>query len=210
MRHPTAERVHIFWDNSNIFIPAQYVASRKEGAIAEREVRIQFDNLFNLAKAGRPIGSAVCVGSVPPELEDVWKRLRATGVTVELYERGAQSRSEQGVDQCLQVHMLRALSDVEPAEVAVVLTGDGAGYEDGVGYYADLQRMEKKGWGIEVISWDIAVKKSMREWAKQVGVFVALEDHYPQVTFRNQIRRSEPLSLKHRPRAVPRHSRSGG
>jgi hypothetical protein len=25
------ENIYVFWDNSNIFIPAQYVANRKEG-----------------------------------------------------------------------------------------------------------------------------------------------------------------------------------
>ena len=108
-----SEKVIIFWDNSNIFIPAQYLALKKDGALLQKAIRIQFDNLYELARAGREVLKAICVGSVPPELEHVWRRLRATGVEVELYERGSGTGKEQGVDQCLQVHMLRALADIQ-------------------------------------------------------------------------------------------------
>ena len=51
------------------------------------------------------------VGSIPPEQRAVWEQLEvATGVRPELYERGHLSGEEQGLDQCLQVHMLRAIS----------------------------------------------------------------------------------------------------
>ena len=195
--------VHIFWDNSNVFIPAGYVARRRDGTLQQRHVRIQFDNLYDLARAGRTVASAVCVGSVPPELEAVWTRLRAVGVEVELYERGEGSGREQGVDQCLQVHMLRRLADSEPG-IAVLMTGDGAGYDDGAGFHADLERMARAGWGIEVISWDVACRNALRDWAREVGVYVPLEDFYRSVTFIEGGRRSDPLSLRHRRTAQPR------
>ena len=127
--------------------------------------------------------------------------MRQTGVAVELYERGGQSRTEQGVDQCLQVHMLRAMADAAAPAIAVLLTGDGKGYSDGVGYHADLERMAKHGWGIEVISWDIACNNRLRAWAKSVGVYIPLEDHYKAVTFLEGVRRAAPVSLTRRPRA---------
>jgi hypothetical protein len=195
------EKVYIFWDNSNIFIPAQQAATQKESALNGRDVRIQFDNLFDLAKAGRDVVQGVCTGSVPPELERVWTRLRATGITVELYERGAASGKEQGVDQCLQVHMLRALADAPAPAIAVLMTGDGAGYMSGAGFHADLERMAKRGWGIEVLSWDIACNGRLREWAKAAGVYIPLESFYPSITFREGVRRSTQVSLVNRPRA---------
>jgi hypothetical protein len=199
-----ADDVLIFWDNSNIFIPAKYVANRREGQTAEFDVRIQFDNLFNLARAARKVTSGICVGSVPPELEHVWKRLRETGVTVELYERGQGTGTEQGVDQCLQVHMLRALADIVPAQIAVLLTGDGAGYETGAGFHADLERLHKHGWGIEVLSWDIACNKKLKAWAQAAGIYIPLENYYNSITFREQLRRADPLSLTHRPKSKAR------
>jgi hypothetical protein len=194
---------HIFWDNSNIFIPAGYVARRREGTLQQRYIRIQFGNLYDLARAGRPVASAVCVGSVPPDLRAVWDRLRAVGVEVELYERGAETGREQGIDQCLQVHMLRRLADAERPSVAVLLTGDGAGYDDGVGFHADLQRMADAGWGIEVLSWSNACRRTLSEWARAVGVYVPLEDFYRSVTFVEGGRTSEPLSLRRRRVARP-------
>ena len=41
--------VSMFWDNSNIYIPAKFVANRREGGFASKEIRIQFDNLYALA-----------------------------------------------------------------------------------------------------------------------------------------------------------------
>lgn len=190
--------VHVFWDNSNVFIGAQVAAQKKEARIGAQGLRLQFDALFNLARAGRTVGRAVCVGSVPPELEAVWQQLQKTGIEIELYERGQESGREQGVDQCLQVQMLRTALDFSPPGICVLLTGDGAGYEDGVGYHADLERMQKMGWGIEVLSWEVCCNRRLMAWAKDAGVFVRLEDYYPMVTFLKGLRHSTPLSLKHR------------
>lgn len=201
--HPSMQPVYIFMDNSNIFIPVQEISADREDASASREIRIQFDRLYELARAGRPVKSALCVGSVPPEMDAVWVKLRASGVEVELFERGEDSGSEQGVDQCLQVHMLRALVDAERPGVVVLLTGDGAGYWDGVGFHADLERMARKGWGVEVVSWEASCNKRLKAWAEEVGVFVRLEDHYNSVTFRKGRRNSIPLSLKQRKLATP-------
>ena len=157
----TETDVRIFWDNSNIFIPAQTIAARVDGPYAGRRLRIHFENVFRLAHAGRSVGSGIFVGSrsaVPPTIVE---RLRALKLSVEFYERGLLSRTEQGVDQCLQVHMLRAATDVEVPGVAVLLTGDGAGYADGLGYHADLERLFKLGWGIEVLAWEEATSPAL-------------------------------------------------
>lgn len=195
--------VHIFWDNSNIFIPAKYVANKNEGTWAENQVRVHFQSLYDLAKVGREVESAVCVGSVPPELQTVWSNLRQVGVEVELYERGSDSGTEQGVDQCLQVHMLRVLADSEEPSTAVLLTGDGAGYETGIGFHADLERMADRGWGIEVISWDTACNNNLKEWAKENGAYIPLEDYYRSVTFLEGTRNVESLTMTKRPIASP-------
>lgn len=194
------EEICLFWDNSNIFIPARQVAGRKESLHAERSVRIHFDSLFRLACAGRKAVSGVCVASATSTSAALWQQFKETGVALELYERGRDSNREQGVDQCLQVHMLRALID-SPPKVAVLLTGDGKGFEDGQGFYADLHRMACAGWGIEVVSWDIACHRGLKEFAQAQGVYVPLEDFYHSVTFVEGGRKNRPLSLRHRGRA---------
>ena len=196
------DRVFIYWDNSNIFVSVQEVAAEREGAGARRRVRIDFRNMLELAHAGRAIEHAVAVGSIPPELRHVWNRLENLGVTVQLLERGAMGGREQGVDQALQVAMLRDMADYngDPGIVAM-LTGDGAGFADGVGFHADLERMRRRGWRIEVISWRYSCNRRMREWAEENGKFIALDDFYDSVTF---LERPDPGQPVAEPRdAVP-------
>lgn len=187
----------IFWDNSNIFIPAKDEACDKEGPTAGRDLRINFQNLYDIARAGRQVSKAYAVGSQPPELKVVWQQLRKSGVTLELYERGEDSGKEQAVDQALQVHMLRTLVD-QPPGVAVLLTGDGSGFHNGVGFHADLARMHDKGWGIEVLSWTRSCHPNLKAWAEKVGTFVPLEKYYESVTFIKGIRNSK-LAMRRPP-----------
>ena len=189
------ERAFIYWDNSNIFISAQDAAAEREGWDARPRVRIRFASLLQLARAERPIERAIAVGSVPPELRHVWNRLEDEGVTVELVERGAVHDREVGVDQILQTHMLRdALDHNGDPGIAVMLTGDGAGFMDGVGFHADLTRMHNKGWRIEVLSWRHSCNRRMREWAEENGVFVALDDYYESIAFLEPPSAGSPLA----------------
>jgi hypothetical protein len=104
-------RVHVFWDNSNIYIGAKGALQTKLGYTG-RGTRIDFGNLLKLAIGGRPFARGHVVGSVPPEVWEVWRQLaKKTGIKPELFERGAASGTEQGVDQALQVQMLRSLVD---------------------------------------------------------------------------------------------------
>ena len=174
----------IYWDNSNIYISATELAAEREGPDARYRLRLHFRNLLRLAAADRPIESAIAVGSVPPELRTVWTRLENEGIKVELSERGALHGTEQGVDQKLQANMLRNALDYngDPG-IAVLLTGDGSGFYDGVGFHADLERMHRKGWRIEVLLWTYSCNRRMKEWAEQNGKFIALDDFYESITF---------------------------
>ena len=193
------DRVFIYWDNSNIFISARDAAVEREGSDARYRVRIDFRSMLELARAGRSVQRAVAVGSVPPELRHVWNRLEGEGVTVQLLERGALEGREQGVDSVLQTEMLRDGYDHngDPG-IAVLLTGDGAGFLDGAGFHADLERMHGRGWRIEVISWRHSCSNRMRKWAERNGKFIALDDFYDSVTF------LEP-PLPGQPVGAPRH-----
>ena len=80
--------------------------------------------------------------------------------------------------------MLRDANDYngDPG-IAVLLTGDGKGFYDGIGFHSDVERMHRKGWRIEILSWADSCNARMREWAEQNGVFVALDDFYNSVTY---------------------------
>ena len=197
------KKAFVFWDNSNIFISAKTVAAEREGGDAAYQVRIQFGHLLDLALAGRKLEYAIAVGSVPPPLRHVWNRLEQAGVKVELFERGSLSSREQAVDQALQTHMLRKALDYNGRPgIAIMLTGDGAGFLDGVGFHADLERMHKKGWGVEVLAWERTCNPRLKEWVNKIGIFVSLEDYYEAITFTEDdsgaIRRATSLDLSKR------------
>ncbi len=203
-----SDRVFIYWDNSNLFIGARALASELEGADAYYRVRLQFQKLLRLAHADRPVERAYAVGSVPPELRAVWNRLEGTGVEVDLFERGETSGREQAVDHALQTRMLRDLIDNNGNPgVVVLLTGDGAGFYDGVGFHADIERMHDRGWQVEVLSWEQSCNRRMRSWVEENGRFISLDHYYLSVTFLTEVapggrlampRYDSPLDLSQR------------
>ena len=178
--------VFIYWDNSNIFHEAQRLAeARSEGADARYRVRINFDNILRLAHADRPLEKAFAAGSVPPEMRQLWNRMESNGVAVQLFDRGNTERSEQEVpDRVLQLRMLEDALDYngDPG-IVVLLTGDGAGYLEGSGFHSTLERMHKRGWRVEILSWAHSCNQRMRRWAEENGVFIALDDFYEAITF---------------------------
>ena len=175
------ESVFIYWDNSNIFHEAQRLAAeRSEGANARYRVRVDFENMLRLAHADRSIEQALAVGSIPPEMRQLWNRMESNGVEVRLFDLGSPERGEQEMpDRLLQLRMLEDALDYngDPG-VVVLLTGDGAGYLEGAGFHSTLERMHRRGWRVEILSWAHSCNQRMRRWAEEYGVFVALDDFY--------------------------------
>ncbi len=180
------DRVFIYWDNSNIFHEAQRLAEENaEGPGARYRVRIHFENTLRLAHADRPVEKAIAVGSVPPELRQLWNRMEGRGVKVHLFDRGAPDRGEQEMpDRVLQLRMLEDALDYngDPG-IVVLLTGDGAGYLEGAGFHSTLERMYRRSWRVEILSWAHSTNQRMRRWAEANGVFVPLDDFYDAITF---------------------------
>ena len=208
------EKVFVYWDNSNIFIGARAVAEEREGVNTRHRIRISFKRMMRLAHADRPVEKAIAAGSVPPEMRALWNSLSAEGVQIELFDRGAMERGEQQTpDRVLQLQMLRDFADYngDPG-IVVLLTGDGQGFYDGAGFHADLERMYKRGWRVEVLSWANSCNQRMRQWVEAHGVFVPLDDFYSAVTFlkpahedfpNDDVRFEAPLDLALRSRVPP-------
>ena len=179
-------RVFVYWDNSNILHEAQRLAEeRAEGPGARYRVRIHFENMLRLAHADRPLEKAVAVGSVRPEMRQLWNRMEAKGMSVYLFDRGSPDRSEQEMpDRVLQLRMLEDALDYngDPG-IVVLLTGDGAGYLEGAGFHSTLERMHKRNWRVEILSWAHSTNQRMRRWAETNGIFVPLDDFYEAITF---------------------------
>ena len=208
--------VFVYWDNSNIFHEAQrFAEDRAEGPDARYRVCIHFDNMLRLAHADRPVEKALAAGSVPPEMRQLWNRMEYSGVEVRLFDRGTSDRGEQEMpDRVLQLAMLEDALDYngDPG-IAVLLTGDGAGYMEGAGFHRTLERMHRRGWRVEILSWAHATNQRMRRWAETNGLFVALDDFYDAITFLTpsrpgfelaQARNAADLDLSRRPVSAAR------
>jgi uncharacterized LabA/DUF88 family protein len=199
-----ASRVHIFWDHSNLFIRAQSTADDGNGGGLEPghrlDVRLSFANVFEFARHDRVVERAVAVGSVPPGLQSVWQSLGNAGMLVDLQERGAQSGKEQGVDQALQLEMMKSLVDTKKPAVAVLLTGDG-------GFYEYVVRLLNAGWGVEILSFSNGFSrklKGVRTGFGGRGRYIELDTWYRQLVYLqdpmgNIIRPGDPLNLSSRP-----------
>ena len=102
-----------------------------------------------------------------------------------MFDRGSSERGEQEIpDRVLQLRMLEDALDYngDPG-IVVLLTGDGAGYTEGAGFHSTLERMRRRGWRVEILSWAHSCNQRMRRWAEENGVFVPLDDFYETITF---------------------------
>ena len=126
-----------------------------------------------------------------------------------MFDRGDPMRGEQEMpDRILQLRMLEdALDNNGDPGIVVLLTGDGAGYLEGAGFHSTLERIQKRGWRLEILSWGHSCNQRMRRWAEDNGVFVALDDFYDAVTYvepsrpgfeLSQGRGSDPIDLSRR------------
>jgi hypothetical protein len=173
---------HVFWDNSNIWLVGRNVCKQKEPG-NESAFRIHFANLFEIAANGRAVATAFVGGSEPPASDEIWTRFQNLRITVQRQERGSQTGKEVAVDEAIQLAMANAVLDADVPGTMILLTGDGAGYGDGKGFIKQLERAHKKGWKIEVVSWDAGCNSRLREFAATNGTYRALEPVYDKVTF---------------------------
>ena len=179
--------MYIFWDNSNIHISGfNSVRPILEPEAPKELFRTNFRNLFQLVANNRKVDAAFLSGSVPPPSDDLWNYLRNMGIKLQLLDKTAEGKEQESVDMSLQAMMLRTVIDNignEPSTIAI-LTGDGAGKQLGEGFLTDLKRIrEKFNWEIEIYAWETTCSNALKQYAKENGRFVRLEDFYNNVTY---------------------------
>ena len=144
---------------------------------------IDFPNLLLLAHENRPLARAIAVGSVPPAMKTVWRRLEQQGVETEIIDRSLMGESERNApDLYLQREMLRDGLRCTPG-TAILLTGDGAGYFQGRGFLDVLESLQQVGWKIELLSWDRSCNVRLRQWVCRNSSFTSLDQFYESITF---------------------------
>lgn len=196
------DAVFLYWDHSGLVSGAERLADAfSDGPNARSRVRLHLANMVRLAEAGRPLAAACGAGPAPPEMRPLWNRLENAGAEVALFDglMTPRLRYESPV-RSLQIRMLETALDLggDPG-VAVVLTGESAGWTAQREPTRTLERMRRRGWRVELVSWARAGDDRLRTWAEENGVFVPLDDFYSSVTFTVPSRPGQEL-------ARPRHA----
>ena len=185
--------VFVIWDNSNIHYGGlDQVRPIKEPNSKMELYRTHFMNLLNLVASGRPIGKVIFVGSTPPESDGIWNYLRSIGIKPETIARSADGSENDTTDHLLQAELLRLAYDYDSGVIAL-LSGDGAGINQNKGFFADLKRINSKGWQVEVYSWDETCHTDMKQYAQSHWSFTNLSDYYEHITFLQGVRPATPL-----------------
>ncbi|RKU41189.1 hypothetical protein DL546_001662 [Coniochaeta pulveracea] len=82
-------------------------------------------------------------------------------------------QGEQGVDELLHLKMCQSALDARPG-TAVIATGDAAEAEFSDGFKANVERLLRQGWNVEIIGWSKGLSKAWRDsafteqWSDQV------------------------------------------
>lgn len=183
----------IFWDNSNIhYSGLESVFPMIEPGKERGTYRTHFKNLFELVRNERTVKGAYAAGSVPPPSDSLWTYLEKLGIDMTLLDKTAAGKEQDSVDMSLQTSMFRVALDNIPSTMAL-LTGDGSGGALGKGFLADLKRIHKLGWDVEIYAWETTCNRHLKEFAEENGVFVPLERYYYSVTFLKNERQVRPL-----------------
>jgi hypothetical protein len=160
-------KTHIFLDNSNIFGGAQRVAREKEKVPTWHCVRIDYRNLFRVLRHGKTNqGVSMLAGSVPPGNDALWEAASEAGFDTTLLKRVGDDTGrlvEQSVDEAIHLRISNLLLDEDTPGTIVVATGDGAQTDQGCSFTDQVVRAAKRGWKVEVWSWQSQLSNRLRD-----------------------------------------------
>jgi hypothetical protein len=181
--------LHVFFDNSNIWLSARYARAEKEPDLPNAALRIYYKNLFQLFEAGRPVISRSLSGSVPPSCEALWEYARQIGCDVSRLKRVQSDdggMEEQAVDEILHMKIANAILDHRPPQTLVLATGDGKTSAYQTSFPGQVRRALKAGWEVELWAWKGSMNSEYKKISEESGNMLSikyLDDHYFQVTF---------------------------
>ncbi len=171
--------LHLFIDNSNIFIEAQRVARNKFYYDDELVVRLRicYGSLLEVIRQSRTLKETVLVGSRPPQNDALWEKLKELQVEPRIFDR-SPSGKEKRVDAELTNAIRDTLEDNPTPGIIAIVAGD----QD---YVPTLNRCVKKNWKVEIYFWDQASSelKSLPNTN-----FISLDEYFEKITFREKSR----------------------
>lgn len=170
------ENLHVFLDNSNVWIEGQRAATGDAIATERMDAafRIDFGRLLEHVRRGRTIVEAGLYGSEPPPNDTVWNIAKECGFRPKVFKRNFQGR-EKKVDTQLCVDAIKALYSHTPKDRSLVLLAGDADYVPVV------ETALAREWKVEVHFWANA-SKELRQDSR--FAFFNLTPHVFDVGFR--------------------------
>lgn len=80
-------------------------------------------------------------------------------------------KSEQAVDEVLQLHLVNSIIDCDQPSTIVLASGDAAVGEFSDGFQKAVERALRVGWSVEIVSWNLNISSAYRnpEWTSRWG-----------------------------------------
>lgn len=182
--------VHVFWDNSNIWLSAKNHCD-EIGEAPRDALRIHFLNLHNLATKGRMTETKVISGSIPPDSNSLWNNAKELGYDTHLLKRVKDERTlkkvEQAVDESLHLAMANVVLDFPAPQTMILLSGDGKVSGQNTSFPNQVERALKFGWNVEVYTWNNSYNR--RAYQKLIDLYgsniriIILDEFYINLTY---------------------------
>ena len=162
---PSLPGIHIFVDDSNIWIAAKILLSKLKGykTSEDHRVRIDMGKLADVLAAGRTVEQGILYGSEPPPIDTVWNKIRERGFTVKSERRHKVTGKEKQIDTNLVADVTATAIRTPPHQrtAIVLVTGDA-------NVIPALEKvLEEDHWQIEVYMWDHAISKKLKRFAEE-------------------------------------------
>lgn len=188
------DNVHIFWDNSNIWIGAILTAAEQDPGVPHYAIRVYWSNIYNLVLKDRIALTKEMAGSIPPEASNLWPYAEKMGFDVTLLRRvlnGDGVMREQAVDEMLHLHIANTILERPEPETIILLSGDGKENRTGTSFPKQLKYALLRDWKVEIYSWSQPLNYSkfnqLKEEFPDLVKIIELDQYYYSLTFVKEI-----------------------
>ena len=179
-----SKSIYIFVDDSNMWIEAKKLSSKRLKLKTREDPRIRFDigKVTDAVARGREVVHGKLYGSEPPTIDSVWRKIEDYGWKVVTTKSSYFTRKQKQVDQQLVADVTELVSDASIQRATIIIVSGDADVIPAI--RAGL----KKKWRFEVWMWAVGISNSLKQLEREspecVQV-VELDEFLRDITFTN-------------------------